>query len=36
MREEEQQIFPAFHWKIDPKQNGKLSGVMHLQGEKTA
>jgi hemerythrin superfamily protein len=36
VREEEEQIFPAFHAKMDKEENRQLSKLMHLEGAKAA
>jgi hemerythrin superfamily protein len=36
VREEEQQVFPAFHDAMSSEENGKLTGMMNWEGLKVA
>jgi iron-sulfur cluster repair protein YtfE (RIC family) len=36
MREEENEIFPAFRDALSPEENGKLTKMMHWEGYKVA
>lgn len=36
VREEEEEIYPAFHGKIDREENRQLSKLMHMEGAKYA